>query len=61
MLEALGWPRIVVPCHHDDLVTALDKPEVHDSVNREVVATLQNILGDRGRVLDPRHLEQFQL
>ncbi|WP_165968085.1 MBL fold metallo-hydrolase [Saccharopolyspora elongata] len=61
VLEALGWPRIVVPCHHDDLVTALDKPEVHDSVNREVVATLQNILGDRGRVLDPRHLEQFQL
>jgi L-ascorbate metabolism protein UlaG (beta-lactamase superfamily) len=61
VLQTLGWPRIVVPSHHDDMVTSLDNPEVHDNVNREVVATLQNILGNRGRVLDPRHLEQFQL
>ncbi|GLY68090.1 MBL fold metallo-hydrolase [Amycolatopsis taiwanensis] len=60
-LQALGWPRIVIPCHHDDMVTALDNPEVHNTVNREVVATLQGILGNRGRVLDPRHLEQFEL
>jgi L-ascorbate metabolism protein UlaG (beta-lactamase superfamily) len=61
VLETLGWPRIVIPSHHDDLVTALDDPAVHDTVNRAVVTTLQNILGDRGRVLDPRHLQQFPL
>jgi len=61
VLRTLGWPRIVIPSHHDDLVTPLDDPKVHDTVNRGVVTTLQNILGDRGRVLDPRHLEQFQL
>jgi L-ascorbate metabolism protein UlaG (beta-lactamase superfamily) len=61
VLETLSWPRIVVPSHHDDMVTPLDRPEVHNSVNREVIATLQNILGNRGRVVDPRHLEQFQL
>ncbi|UQA92351.1 MBL fold metallo-hydrolase [Streptomyces halobius] len=61
VLQTLGWPRIVVPSHHDDLVTALDDPEVHDGVNREIVATLQNIMGNRGRVLDPRHLQPFQL
>jgi L-ascorbate metabolism protein UlaG (beta-lactamase superfamily) len=61
VLRTLGWPRVVVPSHHDDLVTPLDDPKVHDTVNRGVVTTLQNVLGDRGRVLDPRHLEQFQL
>jgi L-ascorbate metabolism protein UlaG (beta-lactamase superfamily) len=61
VLQTLSWPRIVIPSHHDDMVTALDKPEVHDGVNREVVTTLRNILGNRGRVLDPRHLQQFQL
>jgi L-ascorbate metabolism protein UlaG (beta-lactamase superfamily) len=60
-LHTLGWPRIVIPSHHDDLVTALDDPTIHDTVNREVVTTLQNILGNRGGVLDPRHLQQFQL
>ncbi|GAA2787707.1 MBL fold metallo-hydrolase [Saccharopolyspora taberi] len=60
-LEALGWPRIVIPSHHDDMVTPLDAPEVHNGVNREVVTTLQNILGDRGQVLDPRHLQQFEI
>ncbi|MGP4015858.1 MBL fold metallo-hydrolase [Saccharopolyspora sp. 5N708] len=60
-LNALGWPRVVIPSHHDDMVTPLDSPEVHNSVNREVVGTLQSILGDRGQVLDPRHLEQFEL
>lgn len=61
VLQTLGWPRIVVPSHHDDLVTALDNPEVHDTVNREIITTLQDVLGNRGRVLDPRHLQQFQL
>lgn len=60
-LEALGWPKIVIPAHHDDLVTPLDSPEVHDSVNRDVVGVLQNVLGDRGTVLDPRHLEPIGL
>jgi hypothetical protein len=60
-LKALGWPRIVIPSHHDDMVTPLDSPDVHNTVNREVVGTLQDILGERGHVLDPRHLEQFEL
>ncbi|WP_329399393.1 MBL fold metallo-hydrolase [Streptomyces lydicus] len=61
VLKALGWPRVVVPSHHDDMVTPLDDPRVHDGVNRQVVDTLQDILGDRGRVLDPRHLEVLEL
>ncbi|MCI2417456.1 MBL fold metallo-hydrolase [Saccharopolyspora sp. K220] len=61
VLATLGWPRVVIPSHHDDMVTQLDRPEVHDTVNREIVATLQEVLGDRGRVLDPRHLQHFEL
>ena len=61
VLEVLGPPRIVVPSHHDDMVTPLDDPGVHDTADRGVIATLQAILGDRGRVLDPRHLEQLSL
>ncbi|MFF7408097.1 MBL fold metallo-hydrolase [Streptomyces lydicus] len=61
VLKALGWPRVVVPSHHDDMVTPLDDPRVHDGVNRQVVDTLQDILGDRGQVLDPRHLEVLEL
>jgi L-ascorbate metabolism protein UlaG (beta-lactamase superfamily) len=61
VLETLNWPAIVVPSHHDDMVTPLDEPGVHDSVNREVAASLQRILGDRGQVLDPRHLQQLRL
>ena len=61
VLAALGPPRIVVPSHHDDMVTPLDDPGVHGTVDRGVVATLQAILGDHGQVLDPRHLEQLTL
>lgn len=59
VLRALDWPRIVVPSHHDDLVTPLDDPALDATVNRGVVATLREILGDRGRVLDPHHLRPF--
>jgi L-ascorbate metabolism protein UlaG (beta-lactamase superfamily) len=61
VLRTLGWPRIVVPSHHDDMVTALDDPHLDDTVNRAVGATLRDIVGDRGRVLDPRHLQRIPL
>ncbi|MGP3974016.1 MBL fold metallo-hydrolase [Streptomyces sp. 8N114] len=60
-VSALGRPRVVVPSHHDDMVTALDDPAVHDTVNRRVVDQLQQVVGSDGRVVDPRHLEQFEL
>ncbi|MFF5522600.1 MBL fold metallo-hydrolase [Streptomyces coeruleorubidus] len=60
-VSTLGRPRVVVPSHHDDMVTALDDPAVHDTVNRGVVDQLQQVLGADGRVVDPRHLEPFEL
>ncbi|MFI0240491.1 MBL fold metallo-hydrolase [Streptomyces sp. NPDC016845] len=60
-VAALGRPPVIVPSHHDDLVTALDDPTVHDTVNRRVVDRLQQVLGADGRVLDPRHLEPLEL
>ncbi|GAA2333770.1 MBL fold metallo-hydrolase [Streptomyces kunmingensis] len=60
-VATLGRPPVIVPSHHDDLVTALDDPTVHDTVNRRVVDRLQQVLGADGRVLDPRHLEPLEL
>jgi L-ascorbate metabolism protein UlaG (beta-lactamase superfamily) len=60
-VSTLGRPRVVVPSHHDDLVTALDDPALHDTVNRGVVDRLQQVVGADGRVVDPRHLEPFEL
>ncbi|MFD8202773.1 MBL fold metallo-hydrolase [Streptomyces sp. NPDC059701] len=57
----LGRPPLIVPSHHDDLVTALDDPKLHDTVNRGVVDRLQQAIGADGRVLDPRHLEWLDL
>ncbi|MBV2362193.1 MBL fold metallo-hydrolase [Streptomonospora nanhaiensis] len=58
-LKTLDWPATVIPTHNDDLVTPLDDPGVHDTANRAVVSELRTLVGDRGRVLDPRHLEPF--
>lgn len=60
-VRTLGRPPVIVPSHHDDLVTALDDPALHDTVNRRVVDRLQQVIGADGRVLDPRHLEQLEL
>lgn len=60
-VEALGRPPIVVPSHHDDLVTPLDSPRLPETVDHEVVAELQRVLGDEGTVLAPKHLAPFEL
>ncbi|NSC20016.1 MBL fold metallo-hydrolase [Streptomyces albus subsp. chlorinus] len=60
-VSALGRPRVVVPSHHDDMVTALDDPAVHGTVNRQAVERLRQVVGAAGHVVDPRHLEQFEL
>ncbi|MET9861866.1 MBL fold metallo-hydrolase [Streptomyces smyrnaeus] len=60
-VSALGRPRVIVPSHHDDMVTALDDPAVHETVNRRVVDRLQQVVGAGGHVVDPRHLEPFEL
>ncbi|MFI8854462.1 MBL fold metallo-hydrolase [Streptomyces sp. NPDC053499] len=60
-VKALGRPRVVVPSHHDDMVTPLDDPAVHDSVNRGAVDRLREAVGPGTRVIAPRHLEPFEL
>lgn len=60
-LATLGWPAVIVPSHHDDLVTPLDSPDLPDTVDHTVVTELQQVLGDRGTVLDPQHLVPIEL
>lgn len=61
VLQTLGWPRIVVPSHHDDMVTALDNRRctTASTVKSSPHYTASSAIG--AGVLDPRHLEQFQL
>ncbi len=61
VLAALDWPGIVVPSHHDDLTTPLDDPGIHETVDRDQVRILRELVGSRGVVLDPRHLEPFEV
>lgn len=61
VLTALDWPEVVIPTHHDDLTTPLTSPAIHDTVDREQTRVLQDLMGNRGRVLDPRHLEPIHL
>ncbi|WP_432109035.1 MBL fold metallo-hydrolase [Streptomyces sp. AA1529] len=60
-VETLGRPRVIVPSHHDDLVTPLDDPAVHGTADRAAVDRLRKAAGSHSRVVSPRHLEQFEL
>jgi L-ascorbate metabolism protein UlaG (beta-lactamase superfamily) len=59
LLTVLGGPDYVLPCHHDDMVTGFDDPNLPNTVHAAAVTELQQAV--RGlklttRVLAPRHL-----
>jgi L-ascorbate metabolism protein UlaG (beta-lactamase superfamily) len=63
-LAATGGPRIVIPDHHDDLVTPLDAPALRSTVDASAAEKLRETvrrLGLSTRVVAPRHLEAIAL
>ena len=62
LLTVLDGPRYVVPCHHDDMVTGYDSPELADTVDAERVREVERAvraLRLRSEVVAPRHLAQL--
>ncbi|MTE21016.1 MBL fold metallo-hydrolase [Streptomyces sp. TRM43335] len=59
LLETLGHPPLVLPCHHDDMITSLleDPAVLASSVSEEAVDALASAASSASRVLGPRHLE----
>ncbi|MEV0011890.1 MBL fold metallo-hydrolase [Streptomyces sp. NPDC051840] len=62
LLTALGSPSVLLPCHHDDMVTPLGDAGLARSVAPDAVQVLERAAArarpDGGtRVLAPRHLE----
>ncbi|MFF1834451.1 MBL fold metallo-hydrolase [Streptomyces sp. NPDC058231] len=62
LLETAGNPPVLIPCHHDDMVTPLTGPpgllaaSTAESSVRELAAA-----GPGSRVVAPRHLEAMDL
>ncbi|MGW7411066.1 MBL fold metallo-hydrolase [Streptomyces sp. NPDC054863] len=64
VMEALGRPPVVVPSHHDDMLTSLLKSEsdLAASVDRKAVEALRSTVAPYGaKVLDPRHLRALEV
>ncbi|WP_326696448.1 MBL fold metallo-hydrolase [Streptomyces sp. NBC_01754] len=62
LLTALGSPPVLLPCHHDDMVTPLGDPGIArtaapDAVTRLAQAAERRAPDGGTRVLAPRHLE----
>ncbi|MGW0561392.1 MBL fold metallo-hydrolase [Streptomyces sp. NPDC003016] len=61
-MEVLGEPPLVVPSHHDDMLTSLLSPGLDDSVRKDAVTALRSTVRAYGaRVLEPRHLHTLTL
>ncbi|MEV5505134.1 MBL fold metallo-hydrolase [Streptomyces orinoci] len=61
-MEALGNPPVVVPSHHDNMLTELTSPDIAKSINQDAVRDLRRIVEPLGAtVLEPRHLAQLAL
>lgn len=63
-MEALGRPPVVVPSHHDDMLTSLlsPDPDLDASVNKAAVTALRSTVSAYGaEVLEPRHLHALAL
>lgn len=63
LLSAVGNPRMLIPCHHDDMVTPLTGPAgpLRASVSESSVRDLESAAGPGSRVVAPRHLEAVDL
>ncbi|MFF3831641.1 MBL fold metallo-hydrolase [Streptomyces sp. NPDC002458] len=62
LLAALGSPSLLLPCHHDDMVTPLGASGISGTVSSGAVTALKQAAerqarGGGTRVLAPRHLE----
>ncbi|MEV2243469.1 MBL fold metallo-hydrolase [Streptomyces sp. NPDC049970] len=62
LLTALGSPSVLLPCHHDDMVTPLGDSGISRTTTPGAAAALAEAAERRApgagtRVLDPRHLE----
>ncbi|MFF4243008.1 MBL fold metallo-hydrolase [Streptomyces sp. NPDC001822] len=62
LLAALGSPPVLLPCHHDDMVTPLGDAGISRTSSPDAVAALARAAERRApgggtRVLTPRHLE----
>ncbi|MEU7137262.1 MBL fold metallo-hydrolase [Streptomyces sp. NPDC046261] len=61
-MRALGNPPVVVPSHHDSMLTRLTSPGIGSTVDTGAVENLRRIVEPLGsRVLQPRHLRQLEL
>ncbi|MEV8305838.1 MBL fold metallo-hydrolase [Streptomyces flavidovirens] len=61
-MEVLGRPPVVVPSHHDDMLTSLLSPNLPDSISKDAVTALHATVHPYGaQVLDPRHLHAMPL
>ncbi|MCY1654997.1 MBL fold metallo-hydrolase [[Kitasatospora] papulosa] len=62
LLTALGSPSLLLPCHHDDMVTPLGSSGISGTSSSDAVTALTKAVERQGwaggtRVLAPRHLE----
>ncbi|MFI9718231.1 MBL fold metallo-hydrolase [Streptomyces sp. NPDC052396] len=62
VMAALGNPPVVVPSHHDTMLTELTSPGIGKTVNQAAVTGLRRIVEPLGAtVLEPRHLRTLSL
>ncbi|WP_329236095.1 MBL fold metallo-hydrolase [Streptomyces sp. NBC_00111] len=66
LLAALGAPSVLLPCHHDDMVTPLGDSGIFRTASSDAVTALaraaeRNSPDGGARVLAPRHLELLDL
>ena len=64
LLTVLGEPRYVMPCHHDDMVTGYDDPNLAETVDQRAVQELREAvrrLRLRSEVIAPEHLVEVSL
>lgn len=63
-LSVLGGPSLVIPCHHDDMTTALDDPDLPSTVGQGPAQELLDAaskLGLSTQVHNPKHLDWIEL
>lgn len=64
VLRATDEPAVVIPAHHDDLVTPLDSPKLAATVSPAPGIALRETIGRLGMrtaVVEPAHLERLRL
>ncbi|MER6999314.1 MBL fold metallo-hydrolase [Streptomyces sp. NPDC000410] len=61
LLEALGAPRVVVPTHHDEMDTPLDRPVRADARVLRSFRDAVHRVSPRSTVVEPRYLEAIAL